>query len=752
MATTVLFHDDDPTGTVVVTSGNSRSIITNGKSDGNLRIDYTTMALAGLVPALLCDDPARALVIGWGLGVTAGELGSLDDVKEVVAVEISPGVLEAAPLFDAGNQNASTNPKIQTIRSDAYRALLRSEGQFGVIASEPSNPWVMGVEMLFSEEFLRAARDRLIPGGVYAQWFHLYEVDEATLKIVLRTFRAVFGDMAIWFTMGSDVLLLGFKDPTPALDIDRLRARFERADFRAGFGRAAVGSWIQLLAHEIVPLGAVAATEMAGPLHTLRHPILSDSAARAFFAGGRVPVPRMPSVAASQAAARNSLLKRELAGNQPSEDVLEELTRHACAMLQPVECALLLARWTASHPDSPRLVQTTKELRSADHLSVSANALSASTIEALVKLHRGHPLTSPESPGPVNNAVTTSSFYAAYFHHAFPFDRSVVIQAWSKCVADPRTVSACTAERRQAEQTLGPIYPKSAPPEPQPRSAAPVEQARLREQGRVPELRQRPDSTGQQDQIEPRAVGEIVARERLHAGRRGHRTLRLRHRHDPDLLLERAEHLERPVEIEQLELRVEHGSQGARSGFRHLPPPSPQDPPFRRRPQGRRPLGSCQAPNRPGQAAVTAITRASARRSETRPMQHERIRTSIQVEIRASGRVAAGTVRNASDGGMFVETSAIPPQGESVALRFSSRGAVTHEVTGMVWWTTEGSAHRHKRRGFGLRLLEEDEGYSRMLAGLQPGSGSAQRMSAQRRMLAAASAATRDSEKSRRSR
>ena len=267
------------------------------------------MALVGLVPALLCDDPSRAFVIGWGLGVTAGELGTLDDVKEVVAAEISPAVLEAAPFFDAGNQNASKNPKIQQIRSDAYRALLRSEGQFGVIASEPSNPWVMGVEMLFSEEFLRAARDRLTPGGVFAQWFHLYEVDDETVKIVLRTYKAVFGDMAIWFTLGPDVLLLGFKDPSPALDIDRLRERFERADFRAGFERAAVGSWIQLLAHEVVPLGAVAATELPGPLHTVRHPILSDSAARAFFAGGRVPVPRMPSEAASQAAARHSLLE-----------------------------------------------------------------------------------------------------------------------------------------------------------------------------------------------------------------------------------------------------------------------------------------------------------------------------------------------------------------------------------------------------------------------------------------------------------
>ena len=134
-------------------------------------------------------------------------------------------------------------------------------------------------------------------------------------------------------------------------------------------------------------------------------------------------------------------------------------------------------------------------------------------------------------------------------------------------------------------------------------------------------------------------------------------------------------------------------------------------------------------------------------------MHHDRIRTSIPVEIRTSGRVAEGTVRNASDGGMFVETRAIPPQGESVSLRFSARGEVTHEITGMVWWTTEGSSYRHRRRGFGLRLLEDDERYSEMLAGLRPRSRPAQRISAsQRRTLAAACEATLDSGKSRRSR
>jgi Tfp pilus assembly protein PilZ len=81
--------------------------------------------------------------------------------------------------------------------------------------------------------------------------------------------------------------------------------------------------------------------------------------------------------------------------------------------------------------------------------------------------------------------------------------------------------------------------------------------------------------------------------------------------------------------------------------------------------------------------------------------------------------VAEGTIRNASDGGMFVETRAIPAQGEPVSVRLAPRTADAIELTGLVWWTTEGSPYRHRQRGFGLRLLEDDERYAKLLAGLR---------------------------------
>ncbi|GAG51775.1 unnamed protein product, partial [marine sediment metagenome] len=187
------------------------------------------MALVALIPCLIAESCTDAFVIGYGTGVTAGEFSALESMQSVVVAEISRGVVEAAPLFDAGNLGASKSPKVRVQRGDAYRALLRSEGSFDVIASEPSNPWVSGVEMLYSREFLEAARNRLRPGGVYAQWFHTYETDRESLELVLSTYAAVFDREAVWFAKGADILLLALM-PGAELDLDQMEARFQRAD------------------------------------------------------------------------------------------------------------------------------------------------------------------------------------------------------------------------------------------------------------------------------------------------------------------------------------------------------------------------------------------------------------------------------------------------------------------------------------------------------------------------------------------
>jgi uncharacterized protein (TIGR02266 family) len=90
-------------------------------------------------------------------------------------------------------------------------------------------------------------------------------------------------------------------------------------------------------------------------------------------------------------------------------------------------------------------------------------------------------------------------------------------------------------------------------------------------------------------------------------------------------------------------------------------------------------------------------------------MADERVRTKIPAEFSAGHVSGKGEVRNVSAGGLFVGTLAIPEEGTPVKLTLTAPGKVPVEVNGLVWWTAP--AGRAKPCGFGLRVLDDDEGY-----------------------------------------
>jgi predicted membrane-bound spermidine synthase len=445
----VLFHDDDPTTTVTVKDyampdgRRERGIFTNGKSDGALVGDYPTMALVALLPCLVADSCTDAFVIGFGTGVTVGEFSALDSMERVVVAEISRGVLEAAPFFDHGNLGASRSPKVRFERADAYRALLRSEGLFDAIASEPSNPWVSGVEMLYSREFLEAARDRLRPGGVYAQWFHSYETDRASVELVLRTYAEVFDRVAVWYSMGWDLLLLGLM-PEARLDLEHLEAGLERADLAAGLRRAGIDTLPQLLAHEILPLGVVHAASLRDGVHTLLHPRLSDRAARAFFLGGHAALPPTAGAAAAEVGARNSLLGAWIArqGGLPP-DARRELGDELCPA-RPLECMSLLAYWRHHEPDSPELAEILERLPPRP---------TPERVEQLAHFF------DDGAPGPLTpeQARSWTELFGSHYFHALPFERAALEATWRRCRGPE-----CWTARREARALLGEAPPDDA--------------------------------------------------------------------------------------------------------------------------------------------------------------------------------------------------------------------------------------------------------------------------------------------------
>jgi hypothetical protein len=399
----------------------------------------------------MAEKVERCFVIGFGTGVSTGELASLEWVQEVDVAEISQAVIEAAPLFDRGNRAASKNPKVTIRRGDAYRTLMRTEGTYDVIVSEPSNPWVSGVEMLYSIEFLEAARTHLARGGVYAQWMHLYALDEETIELVLRNYTEVFPHVSVWVTQPRDLLLMGFDTPEHALDLEALERRYERPDFKAGLKRAGLDSFPALLSRELLPLGTLNASDLDGPFHTLRHPRLSDMAARAFIVGNDVALQKFAAPESAAVGFQNSLLRRYAGGRDGSlpGDIFETAIREACGVQLAAECVTLLAAWRRSDPESEALNALIDEFRSS---SPVGGALTEKNLASVARLFGGQSLLSLKGPRSLARAKQISALYQTHYHHAVPFERGVLRTAWGNCSAKD-----CEKAQRKIEENLGKI-------------------------------------------------------------------------------------------------------------------------------------------------------------------------------------------------------------------------------------------------------------------------------------------------------
>lgn len=229
---TTLLTRDGVESTIGVIAADGLSLVVNGKSDGNSLHDSFTQVMLGLLPALLHGQPETALVVGLGTGSSTGWLAEVPSVKTVRSVELEPAVLEAARLMSAVNFDVAEHPKVEHVFGDAREVLTTATQRYDVIATEPSNPYRAGVASLYTKEFYEAAKDRLAPGGILAQWTQAYEIDAASARTILATLAAVFQHVEIW-TTGSRDLLLVASDRPRVYRYDDIAERIQREPFRS---------------------------------------------------------------------------------------------------------------------------------------------------------------------------------------------------------------------------------------------------------------------------------------------------------------------------------------------------------------------------------------------------------------------------------------------------------------------------------------------------------------------------------------
>lgn len=205
------------------------------------------------IPLLIHPDPKDVFFIGLGTGITAGG-AVLHDVESITVAELVPEVVEAAREHFADHDltHGLFQDERVTIRVEDARTILRgTRATYDVIVGDLFLPWKRGVGAVFNREQLAAARSRLRPGGIYAQWLPLYQLSREEFETIAATFLGVFPHAGIWrgdfFDHRPIVALVGHQDRgpiAPVLDAGAFQARYEEAARRGWLGSEAGGASI----------------------------------------------------------------------------------------------------------------------------------------------------------------------------------------------------------------------------------------------------------------------------------------------------------------------------------------------------------------------------------------------------------------------------------------------------------------------------------------------------------------------------
>jgi len=262
-----------------------RSVMVNGKSDSSTWFDRHTLKLLAHLPGLLMERRARVMIVGLGTGVTAGEFALYPDVRSIEVAEISPAVAGFLPWFEDSTGQVQEDPRLTIHIGDAFQVIGRSRLRWDIIVSEPSNPWVNGVDQLFSREFYGMVREHLEPGGLFVQWLQRYATSDAIAGVVVDTLRSEFPHLRLFRAEGDDLLLASL-EPLDDAAFDRVAELLQgNAALRESLAAIDVAGPEDLRALEQPELLERLSGKSDGKLETLDHPRIHYMSAQAHFLG-----------------------------------------------------------------------------------------------------------------------------------------------------------------------------------------------------------------------------------------------------------------------------------------------------------------------------------------------------------------------------------------------------------------------------------------------------------------------------------
>jgi spermidine synthase len=188
-----------------------RRLVTNGFSMSGTHLSGSRYMRAFVYwPMLLHRGPLRnALVVCYGVGVTAGAVTDLASVESIDVVELSRDIVAMSDLIYESGRQPLRDPRVRLHIADGRQFLQTSEQRFDLITGEPPPPLTPGTVNLYTREYFQLIYNRLAEGGISTYWLPVPQRGEYSVAPIIRAFCDVFADCSLWNGTPFDWMLVG---------------------------------------------------------------------------------------------------------------------------------------------------------------------------------------------------------------------------------------------------------------------------------------------------------------------------------------------------------------------------------------------------------------------------------------------------------------------------------------------------------------------------------------------------------------
>ncbi|MFI5320421.1 MAG: fused MFS/spermidine synthase [Myxococcota bacterium] len=243
-SSTVLVTRDEIGRYRIRNNGLPESLVVSSEADFD--VGASARWLGGL-PSLVRPEAESVALVGLGGGLSVE--GIPRSVSAIHVIELEPEVVRAnRALSPLRAVDPLADPRVRIYENDARSALLLSGSRFDAIVAQASHPWTAGASHLYTREFFELVRSRLAPRGVFVQWMGPAFIDEALLRSIVATVRAVWPHVRVYEPYGAILFVASDAPFAPAAEsVPRLLAEDPQTLARLGvLSPAHADAWLRL--------------------------------------------------------------------------------------------------------------------------------------------------------------------------------------------------------------------------------------------------------------------------------------------------------------------------------------------------------------------------------------------------------------------------------------------------------------------------------------------------------------------------